>query len=114
MLIIYGVLYVNFVYVLGFFFEFGVGSWLYSFYQSLEELVFYGYLCLFCCLIMLVNVSLVKVKYCREMEKVFFDIEVIVFLYVFFLLDGIFVRGGGFIYGSKGDENFILMFYLVV
>lgn len=113
MLIIHGVLHANFVYVLGPPSESGAGSWLHSLHQSLEESVFYGHSCLFCCLTMLANVSLVKAKHCREMEKASFDTEATALPYVSFLSDGIPVRGGGPTHGPKGDESPTLMLYLV-
>lgn len=71
-LIIYGVLHANFVYTLGPASKSGAGRCLLSLHQSLEESVFYGYLCLFCCLAMVAIVSLVKAKHT---EKASFDID---------------------------------------
>lgn len=69
-LIIYGVLHANFVYTLGPASKSGAGRCLLSLNQSLEESVFYGYLCLFCSLAMVAIVSLVKAKHT---EKASFD-----------------------------------------
>lgn len=73
MLIIHGVLHANFVYTLGPPSESGAGSRLHSLHRSLEESVFYGYSCLFCCLTTVAIVSLVKAKHCKDMEKASFD-----------------------------------------
>ena len=95
MLIIHGVLHANFVYTLGPASESGAGRWLLSLHQSLEESLFYGYLCLFCCLTMVAIVTLVKAKHGKDTEKVSFDAEATTLPRVAVLSDGTPVPGGG-------------------
>lgn len=85
--------------------ESGAGSWLHSLHQSLEESVFYGYLCLFCCLTLLAIVSLVKAKHCKDTEKASFDPEATTLPHVYAWSAGPPVYGRGATPGPEGDES---------